>query len=313
MIVNRVSGLVLPYTTKSFVDGVLNQGRSGLLMRIVIVVLMATLIQALTSYALAQMISKAAQRMIAALRIRVQAHVGRLSISFFDANKTGQLVSRIMNDVEGVRNLIGTGMIDFFGSLVTAALAGLYLIHLNAMLTAIAAVVMLSFGLGMRKAFSVIRPLFRARPKISAEVAGRLTESLGGVRVIKGYNAEAREEKVFSDGIGRLLDNVLASVNAMSLMSTSSAVLMGLVSALIMYFGGLRVVVKADDHRRFDVLHDVSGVARRARFPNRQCRQFRERSSCRTGTHPRHSERESRGIRSKAHANNSHHSRRCCF
>jgi ABC-type multidrug transport system fused ATPase/permease subunit len=242
MIVNRVAGLVLPYTTKSFVDGVLFQKQASLLMNIILAVLGATIIQALTSYALAQIISKAAQRMIAELRIRVQAHIGRLSISFFDANKTGQLVSRIMNDVEGVRNLIGTGMIDFFGSLVTAALAGVYLIHLNAMLTAVAAVVMISFGLGMRKAFSVIRPLFRARPKITAEVAGRLTESLGGVRVIKGYNAEAREEKVFSDGIKRLLDNVLASVNAMSLMSTSSAVLMGLVSALIMYFGGHRVL-----------------------------------------------------------------------
>jgi ABC-type multidrug transport system fused ATPase/permease subunit len=244
MIINRVAGLVLPYTTKSFVDGVLNQGRRELLMTIVTVVLMATIIQAMTSYALAQIISKAAQRMIADLRIRVQAHVGRLSISFFDANKTGQLVSRIMNDVDGVRNLIGTGMIDFFGSLLTAALAGLYLIHLNAMLTVIAAIVMISFGLGMRTAFRVIRPLFRARPKITAEVAGRLTESLGGIRVIKGYNAEAREEKVFSEGIKRLLDNILASVNAMSLMSGSSAVLMGLVSALIMYFGGLRVVAR---------------------------------------------------------------------
>ena len=242
MIVNRVAGLVLPYTTKSFVDGVLFNHQRGLLMPIVLAVLGATVIQAMTNYALAQIISKAAQKMIAELRIRVQAHVGRLSISFFDTNKSGQLVSRIMNDVEGVRNLIGTGMIDFFGSLLTAGLAGLYLIHLNAMLTAIAAVVMVSFGLGMRKAFSVIRPLFRARPKITAEVAGRLTESLGGVRVIKGYNAEAREEKVFSDGIKRLLDNVLATVNAMSLMSGSSAVLMGLVSALIMYFGGHRVL-----------------------------------------------------------------------
>ena len=242
MIVNRVAGLVLPYTTKPFVNGVLFNYQGGLLNTIIVAVLAATLIQALTSYALAQIISKAAQRMIAELRIRVQAHVGRLSISFFDANKTGQLVSRIMNDVEGVRNLIGTGMIDFFGSLLTAALAGAYLIRLSPMLTAVAAVVMISFGLGMRKAFSVIRPLFRARPKITAEVAGRLTESLGGVRVIKGYNAEAREEKVFSEGIGRLLDNVLSSVNAISLMSTSSAILMGLVSALIMYFGGHRVL-----------------------------------------------------------------------
>jgi ABC-type multidrug transport system fused ATPase/permease subunit len=242
MIVNRLAGLVLPYTTKSFVDGVLVNRQSGLLMTIILSVLAATLIGALTSYALAQIVSKAAQRMIASLRIRVQAHVGRLSISFFDANKTGMLVSRIMNDVEGVRNLIGTGMIDFFGSLLTAAFAGLYLIHLSPMLTALAAVVMVSFGLGMRKAFMVIRPLFRARPKITAEVAGRLTESLGGVRVIKGYNAEAREEKVFSEGIGRLLDNVLSSVNAISLMSTSSSILMGLVSALIMYFGGHRVL-----------------------------------------------------------------------
>jgi ABC-type multidrug transport system fused ATPase/permease subunit len=242
MIVNRVAGLVLPYTTKSFVDGVLVKHQSGLLATLVALVLAATLVQALTSYALAQIISKAAQRMIAALRVRVQSHVSRLSISFFDTNKTGQLTSRIMNDVEGVRNLVGTGMIDFFGSLVTAALAGIYLLKLNAALTGLAAVVMLIFGLGMRKAFMIIRPLYRARPKITAEVTGRLTESLGGVRVIKAYNAEAREEKVFSTGIGRLLDNVLASVNAISLMSTSSSILMGLVSALIMYFGGYRVL-----------------------------------------------------------------------
>src|SRR5580704_4100297 len=134
MIVNRVAGLVLPYMTKSFVDGVLFHGQGGLLPTIVITVLGATLIGALTSYALAQLISKAAQRMIASLRIRVQAHVGRLSVSFFDANKTGQLVSRIMNDVEGVRNLIGTGMIDFFGSILTAVLSFAYLIHISPVL-----------------------------------------------------------------------------------------------------------------------------------------------------------------------------------
>jgi len=242
MIVNRVAGLVLPFMTKSFVDGVLFQGKGALLPSIVVTVLTATLVGALTSYALAQLISKAAQRMIALLRIRVQAHVGRLSISFFDANKTGQLVSRIMNDVEGVRNLIGTGMIDFFGSILTAVLAFAYLIKISPMLTGIAAVVLGLFGFGMSKAFAAIRPLFRARPKITAEVAGRLTESLGGVRVIKGYNAEGREEAVFATGIGRLLDNVLASVNAISLMSTSSTVLMGLVSAVVMFYGGHRVL-----------------------------------------------------------------------
>jgi ABC-type multidrug transport system fused ATPase/permease subunit len=242
MIVGRVAGLVIPVTTKPFVDGVLIQNRKSLLWPIIGAVLAGTIIQALTNYALAQIVSKEAQRMIATLRIRVQSHVGRLSVSFFDANKSGQLVSRIMNDVEGVRNLIGTGMIDFCGSILTAAISGFYLIHLSPMLTVLAAVVMVGFALGMRKAFAVIRPLFRARPKITAEVAGRLTESLGGVRVIKGYNAEGREEKVFSEGITRLLDNILASVNAMSLMSGSSALLMGLVSALIMYFGGHRVL-----------------------------------------------------------------------
>jgi ABC-type multidrug transport system fused ATPase/permease subunit len=244
MIVNRIAGLVLPFMTKSFVDGVLVQGRGSLLTSIVITVLGATLVGALTTYALAQLISKAAQRMIATLRIKVQAHVGRLSVSFFDSSKTGQLVSRIMNDVEGVRNLIGTGMIDFFGSILTAVLAFVYLIKLSPMLTGIAAVVLALFGFGMSKAFAAIRPLFRARPKITSEVAGRLTESLGGVRVIKGYNAEAREEQVFAKGIGRLLDNILASVTAISLMSTSSTVLMGLVSAVVMLYGGHRVIAQ---------------------------------------------------------------------
>jgi subfamily B ATP-binding cassette protein MsbA len=242
MIVNRVAGLVLPYTTKSFVDGVLIHKQGSLLNSLVAAVLLATIVQALASYSLAQVISKSAQRMIADLRMKVQAHVGRLSVSYFDANKTGQLVSRIMNDVEGVRNLIGTGMIDFFGSVLTSVLVFGYLIHLDARLTGVAAFVLIGFGLIMRKAFAVIRPLFRARPKITAEVAGRLTESLGGVRVIKGYNAEGREEKVFAAGIKRLLDNILASVNATSIMSSSSAILMGLVSALVMYFGGHRVV-----------------------------------------------------------------------
>ena len=242
MIVNRVAGLVLPYTTKSFVDGVLIHKQGSLLNSIVVAVLLATIVQAIASYALAHVVSKSAQRMIASLRIRVQAHVGRLSVSYFDSNKTGQLVSRIMNDVEGVRNLIGTGMIDFFGSVLTSILVFGYLIHLDARLTGIAAFVLIGFALIMRKAFAVIRPLFRARPKITAEVAGRLTESLGGVRVIKGYNAESREETVFAGGIKRLLDNILASVNATSLMSISSAILMGVVSALVMYFGGHRVV-----------------------------------------------------------------------
>ena len=242
MIVNRLVGLALPLSTRYLVDDVLSPGNPRLLGPIALTLLLATVIQGLTSFSLTQLISKAAQRMVNDLRSRVQTHIGRLSVSYFDSNKTGQLVSRIMNDVEGVRNLIGTGMIDFFGSILTAILAFGYLLHYSRMLTLIAFSVLVVFGLGLRKAFAVIRPLFRARPKIMAEVTGRLTESLSGVRVIKGYNAEAREESVFAAGVGRLLENVLKSLTAMSLMSLSSTALFGIVSALVMYFGGRQVV-----------------------------------------------------------------------
>lgn len=244
MIVNRLAGLVLPFLTKYFVDDVLNKHQLTLLAPIVGTVLAATAIQGLTSYSLTQLVSKSAQRMIAEMRKRVQAHVGRLPVAYYDANKTGQLVSRIMNDVDGLRNLIGTGIIDFCGSVMTAVIVFFLLLKLSATLTAVAAGVLLCFGLGLRKAFAVIRPLFRARPKIQAEVTGRLTESLGGVRVIKGYHAEEREEAVFAGGVKRLLDNVLASLTAISLMSLSSTALMGVVSALIMYFGGRQVAAQ---------------------------------------------------------------------
>jgi ABC-type multidrug transport system fused ATPase/permease subunit len=242
MVVNRVAGLVLPASTKYLVDGVLVHHRATLLLPLVVAVASATVVQGLTSFSLTQLISKGAQKMIADLRCRVQTHIGRLPVAYFDSNKTGQLLSRIMNDVEGVRNLIGTGMIDFFGSLLTAILAFGFLLHLSRTLTAIAFSMLLVFALGIRKAFSVIRPLFRARPRITAEVTGRLAESLGGVRVVKGYHAEEREEAVFAQGVGRLLDNVLKSLTASSLMSFSSTALFGFLSALIMWFGGRRVL-----------------------------------------------------------------------
>jgi subfamily B ATP-binding cassette protein MsbA len=243
MVVNRVAGLVLPASTKYLVDGVLVHHRAGILLPIVLAVAGATVVQGLSSLSLTQIISKGAQKMIADLRCRVQRHIGRLPVSYFDANKTGQLVSRIMNDVEGVRNLIGTGLIDFVGSLLTAVLAFAFLVHLSRTLTAIVFAVLFVFGLGLRKAFAVIRPLFRARPKIMAEVTGRLTESLGGVRVVKGYHAEEQEEVVFAGGVARLLENVLKSLTAVSLMSFSSTALLGFVSALVMFFGGRRVLV----------------------------------------------------------------------
>jgi subfamily B ATP-binding cassette protein MsbA len=242
MAVNRVAGLVLPASTKYFVDNVISKRQIQLLTPIVLAVLAATILQGLTSFTLTQVLSKSAQKMITELRRQVQAHIGRLPISFYDANKTGVLVSRIMSDVEGVRNLIGTGLVEFVGGLMTAIFALVYLIHTSVTMTALAFGILLVFGVGINKAFKTIRPIFRARPKINAEVTGRLTESLGGVRVVKGYHAEEREENVFSAGVQRLLENVLKTLTATSLMSLSGAGLMGLVSALIMEFGGHKVL-----------------------------------------------------------------------
>jgi ABC-type multidrug transport system fused ATPase/permease subunit len=242
MAVNRVSGLILPASTKYLVDDVIGKHHIQLLTPIVLTVLAATVIQGLTSFTLTQLLSKSAQKMIADLRRQVQAHIGKLSISFYDSNKTGVLVSRIMSDVEGVRNLIGTGLVEFVGGLMTAILALVILLRISVAMTVIAFTVLLVFGIGLNKAFTTIRPIFRARPKITAEVTGRLTESLGGVRVVKGYHAEAREEKIFSAGVQRLLDNVLKTLTATSIMSLSAAALMGLVSAVVMFMGAHRIL-----------------------------------------------------------------------
>ncbi|HMD06712.1 MAG TPA: ABC transporter ATP-binding protein [Candidatus Acidoferrum sp.] len=242
MAINRVCGLVLPASTKYFVDDVANKRQVYLLTPIVLGVLAATIIQGLTSFTLTQLLSKSAQKMITELRRQVQAHIGRLPISFYDTNKTGVLVSRIMSDVEGVRNLVGTGLVEFVGGLMTAVFALVYLIHASVLLTGVAASILLVFGFGISKAFSTIRPIFRARPKITAEVTGRLTESLGGVRVVKGYHAEEREEGIFAAGVQRLLDNVLKTLTATSLMSLSGATLLGVVSALMLELGGHKIL-----------------------------------------------------------------------
>src|ERR1700691_5313816 len=242
MIINRSSGLILPASTKYLVDDVITKKQINLLLPIVIAVVAATIVQGLTSYALTQLLSKSSQRMITELRVKVQAHVGRLPVSFYDANKTGVLVSRIMSDVEGVRNLIGTGLIEFAGGILTAVFAMVVLLRISPSMTAVAFAVLLVFALGLNRAFKTIRPIFRARPKINAEVTGRLTESLGGVRVVKGYHAEAREEKVFAGGVQRLLDNVLKTLTATSLMSLSATSLMGIVSAAIMFLGARHIL-----------------------------------------------------------------------
>ena len=242
MAINRVAGLVLPGSTKYLVDDVIGKRHVQLLVPIVLAVIAATVIQGLTSFTLTQLLSKSAQRMITELRKQVQAHIGRLPVSFYDSNKTGVLVSRIMSDVEGVRNLIGTGLVEFAGGLLTATLALIYLLRISVTMTLVAFSVLVVFGLGLNKAFSTIRPIFRARPKITAEVTGRLTESLGGVRVVKGYHAEDREEGVFAGGVQRLLDNVLKTLTATSLMSLSASALMGIVSAVVMFLGARQIL-----------------------------------------------------------------------
>ncbi len=242
MIVNRVASLVLPYSTKFLFDNVIPKHSLHLLDRLVLVVLGATLIQGITSFSLTQLLSKEAQRLITELRQRVQKHISRLPVAFYDANKTGMLVSRIMSDVEGVRNLLGTGLVDFAGGLLTSAIALAVLLHTSVIMTSIALGFLLCFAVALSKAFGTIRPIFRERGKINAEVTGRLTESLGGVRVIKGYHAEEREEAVFAHGVKRLLENVMRTLTATSVMSLSASVLLGVVGAVVTFVGARQVM-----------------------------------------------------------------------
>ncbi|HVN04359.1 MAG TPA: ABC transporter ATP-binding protein [Bryobacteraceae bacterium] len=242
MAINRVSGLVLPASTKCLVDDIIGKRHYYLLRPLILAVVGATLTQGVTSFGLTQLLSKAAQRLIAELRRKVQMHVGRLPVTYYDANKSGVLVSRIMSDVEGVRNLIGTGLVEFLGGLLTAVLAVGVLVRLSPSMTGVALIAILAFGLALRKAFGVMRPIFRERGKIQAEVTGRLTESLGGVRVVKGYHAEAAEAGVFSQGVQRLLDNVMKSLTSTSFMSFGATVMMGVLGALVMYLGARQMI-----------------------------------------------------------------------
>ena len=245
MAINRLAGLVLPASSKYLIDEVISKRHVGLLLPIVATVIAATAVQGVTDFSLTQLLSKEAQRLIAELRMKVQAHVARLPVAFYDATKTGALVSRILSDVEGLRNLIGTGLVQFVGGMLTALFALVVLLRISALMTVVAAVILTGFGVFMRHAFATIRPIFRARPKINAEVTGRLTESLSGVRVVKGYHAEEREAVVFAAGVRRLLDNVLQSLTATSLMSLAATGLLGLVSAFVMYLGARRILAGA--------------------------------------------------------------------
>jgi len=242
MVVNRVSGLVLPGSTKFLIDDVIGEGRSELLLPIVGGVVLATVLQGLSSYGLVQLLSRAAQKLIADMRMQVQAHVGRLPIAFYDQNRTGELVSRIMNDVEGVRNLIGTGLVELAGGVLTAVLAFGVMLWISTPMTLLTVIALALFAGVLFRALRVLRPIFRQRGEIYAEVTGRLTESLGGVRVVKGYHAEEREASVFSEGVGRILSNVFRTLSTTSLVSLASTVLFGIGGAAVMYLGAREIL-----------------------------------------------------------------------
>jgi subfamily B ATP-binding cassette protein MsbA len=242
MIVNRLVGLVLPASSKYLIDDVIIRHRGELLVPLALAVGAATLVQALTSFALTQILGVAAQRAITEMRKSVQEHVSRLPIRYFDSTQTGVLISRIMTDAEGIRNLVGTGLVQLIGGLVTATLALGYLFYLNWSMTSITLLALAAFGGAMATAFKKLRPLFRERGEINAEVTGRLTESLGGIRIVKAYAAEKREEIVFARGAHRLFRNVARSMTGVSAITAFSTVIIGIIGVILILFGGRAIL-----------------------------------------------------------------------
>jgi subfamily B ATP-binding cassette protein MsbA len=236
--VNRLAGLVLPGSTKYLIDDVIANSDRHMLKLLLLAVGSAVTVQSVTGFLLARLLSVEAQRLIAELRVQVQKHVIGLPVRFFDDNKSGALVSRIMTDVEGVRNLVGTGLVLLVGGVITSAVALVLLIKINAKMTMVAVLPLLVFGVISMKAFAYIRPIFRRRSVIYADVTGRLTESLGGIRVIKGFHAEGREIETFRDGANRIFHNVKESLTAQALVTSLATLLLGVASVLIMGFGG---------------------------------------------------------------------------
>lgn len=242
IIISRLSGLVLPYASKLLMDEVIPKGDIEMLKWLIIAVAIAIVIQSVTSFILTQILSVEAQNLIAKLRAKVQRHIIQLPIRFFDNTKTGELVSRIMSDVEGVRNLVGTGLAQMVGGIITAVICLVLLILISPVMTLYVLVPVLIFGLISLKAFGKIRPIFRERGVINAQVTSRLTETLGGVRVIKGFNAEAQEIKTFEDGVNRLFLNVKQSLTTTSMVTSSATLLLGLASVGIMGLGGYMIM-----------------------------------------------------------------------
>jgi subfamily B ATP-binding cassette protein MsbA len=242
MLVNRLCGLVLPGTTKYLLDDVIGKGNRQMLTWLVLAAGTATLLQALTGFALSQVLGKAAQRSITDMRRTVQRHVGRLPVRYFEQTKSGSLLSRVMNDAEGLRNLVGNGLVEVIGGLVTAVFALGILFYLNAKLTLIAIGVISLFGFVMQRAFKTLRPLFRERSRINADLSGRLTESFSGVRVVKAYGAERREALVFAKGAHRLFRNVAKTITSFSAIGSASTLLLGIVGIAMMGVGANEVL-----------------------------------------------------------------------
>ena len=242
MLASRLAGLVLPASSKYLIDDVVGKNRTDLLPMIALAAGTATLVQAVTSFALSQILGVAAQRAITDMRKRVQAQILHLPVRYFDSTQSGVLVARIMSDAEGIRNLVGTGLVQLIGGLVTAVLGLGVLFWLNWHLTTITILVLAAFGGGMAYAFRTLRPLFRERGKINAEVTGRLTEALGGIRVVKSYTAEKREEIVFTKGAHRLFRNIAKSMTGVSATTAGSTVIVGIVGVLMIWLGGNAII-----------------------------------------------------------------------
>ncbi len=287
MLINRLSGFVLPTTTKYLMDDVITQGHWELLPTLALAAGAATVVDAATSFANSQVLGVAAQRAITEMRKDVEAHVMRLPIRYFDSTKTGVLISRIMNDAEGIRNLVGTGLVQLTGSILTAVIALGVLLYLNWKLTLVTIAILGAFGGGMATAFKRLRPLFRERGKINAEVTGRLAESLGGVRIVKAYTAEKREELVFAKGAHRLFRNVAQSLTGVSAITAFSSVVIGATGVAMMLDRRQLDPQRRDDDRRSGDVPVVHRADDDAGDPAGVDRHADERGVRRARPHPR--------------------------
>ncbi|HEX7554762.1 MAG TPA: ABC transporter ATP-binding protein [Geothrix sp.] len=245
MLVSRLAGLVLPLSTKTLIDEVIGKHNGHLLLPLALGAGAATLLQAITSYANSQVVSVAAQRAIMAMRQRVQDHILRLPIRYFDGTKSGVVIARVMNDAEGVRNLVGTGIIQLVGGVLTAAISLGVLFWLNWKLTLATILFLGAFGGAMALAFRKLRPLFRQRSEITADITGRLTESVGGIRILKVYVAEDRERRIFAEGTERLFRNVAGTISGTSAITAFGTAIVGALGVLIMIVGGRAILAGA--------------------------------------------------------------------